>query len=104
MIAPQFAINRFQHSIQISIDVVVPESQRAKIPTRKTRIAFDVTAVVAVKIVLTAVYLDNEALAHADKINDVTLAWRLPTKVEATLSPRTKMNPQFHFLWRHRLP
>jgi hypothetical protein len=40
-----------------------------------------------IEIVLTAINLDDELMLHADKIDDVTFAWRLTPEVKSTLAP-----------------
>jgi len=42
---------------------------------------------------LTAVDLDNQARTHTNEIYDVAFTGRLPPEVEASPSPRTKVNP-----------
>src|SRR5216684_4122879 len=54
-----------------------------------------------IKIMLTSVDLDDEALLETDEIDDIAVARGLAAEVESLLSPGAQMNPQFHLLWGH---
>jgi hypothetical protein len=50
---------------------------------------------------LTAIDLDNNSRAKAHEIEDAAIAGRLSPEMIASSSTGPKINPQFHFLWRH---
>ncbi|MEA2981855.1 MAG: hypothetical protein QOF09_3678 [Alphaproteobacteria bacterium] len=57
-----------------------------------------------IEIVLPAVDLDDEAMLHANEVDDVAFAGRLAAEMKSALPPGSEMNPKLHLLGRHRLP
>jgi hypothetical protein len=58
-------------TVQIPIDVGIPESQNAKPLLSKKSIAFGISPETIRQAVLSAIHLDHEALAEASKVNNV---------------------------------
>ena len=92
----------FQNTAQISIDIAVPEPHHAKACPRKFLIAAVILGFVRILIVLSAVYLDDQAVLQANKIDNESLPWCLPSKMKAALSPSPEVIPNFHLLRGHR--
>jgi hypothetical protein len=93
--------NRFQNARQIPIDIAIPKSQHAEAFRRKLVVTANIARMVLIEIVLTAINLDDEMMFHANEIDDVSLAWRLPAEVEPARPPRAEVNPELHLLGRH---
>jgi len=47
---------------------------------------------------LPAIDLNNEPMFQTNKINNISLTWRLPTKVKSLRLPSPQMIPDFHLL------
>jgi hypothetical protein len=101
--APQCLVNYGEDAFQILIDVVIPETQYSEPIRRECLIAIRITPGMSVEVMLPAVDFDDETVLEADKVNDITIARRLPSKMKTTVSPFTQMDPQFHFLRGHLL-
>jgi hypothetical protein len=86
-IAPQFKVDHFKHAVQVAINVIIPKSQHPEIGTREPGITTQVARLMRRLVVLSAIDFDNEPLAHADKIDDVSFAGRLTAKMESALFP-----------------
>ena len=76
-------IDRLQHTDQVRVDLIIPEPQHLEAALCKNRIASPVAIRVSVEIVLTAIQLDDEVLTQADEIDNVMLAWSLPSEMIA---------------------
>ena len=100
---PQCYVDQRQYPFEISINFIVPESKDCKPILDEAPVPPCIPLGMRIEIVLAAVDLHNEFVAHADEINDVTLARRLSPEMKAALAPRTEMNPQLHLLRRHSL-
>jgi hypothetical protein len=70
---PQRRIDCLQNSIQILIDVVVPEPQHAKSIAREVAIASLILRRMLIEIVLAAVRFDDELVLHAHEVNDIAV-------------------------------
>jgi len=73
--------------LEVLVDLVVPESQYTIARILQEAIAQTITLCVAVRVVLTAIELDNEPVLRAGKVDDMTPLRVLPAKMKAALSP-----------------
>src|SRR5262249_24846095 len=94
----QRIIDYRQHSLEIPIDIVVPEAQHRKPKPGEVMIAFHIALCMRVKIVLTAVDLDDEKMFEADEVDDEILKRGRATEGESRAPPRSKVNPHFPLL------
>jgi hypothetical protein len=94
---------RFQYPLQILVDLIVPEAEDAKPIAAKCTVSGRVAHRAFVKSVRRPVHLDREVVLEADEIDDVGPVRTLAAEVIPERSPFSQVNPQFHFLWRHRL-
>jgi hypothetical protein len=77
----------FKHTVEISINIAIPESKNAETLGRELRISANVANVMPIEIMLAAIDLDDEQTFHTDKIDDVTFAWRLASEMKSALAP-----------------
>ena len=89
----QSRMNCFHHTIKISINVRIPESQNLKTLRRKRCIAHTIFGKVSFSTMLPAIRLDDEALFETYEVNDVRPDWRLPAKVKAKRPERAQLHP-----------
>jgi hypothetical protein len=90
-----------QHTLEIAIDVMVPETQRPEPLAGKMIVARQISLGMRVEVMLTAVDLDDQVVFETDEIHDVAITRRLAAEVESVLSPCAQMNPQLHLLRGH---
>lgn len=83
----QFCVDRLQHTVEIAVDIAVPEPEDSKTIVRKARIAFRVSYSMFIEVVLPAIEFDDEPVLHAHKVDDESFARRLPSEVKSALSP-----------------
>jgi hypothetical protein len=96
-------IDQRQHTFKILINLIVPKPQYLEPVPLKMSVANCVALRMSIKIVLTSIHFHNQAMTHAHKVDNETLARRLPTEMKATLPPWSQTNPKFYILARHRL-
>jgi hypothetical protein len=96
-------MNRLQHTGQVLIHIAVPEPKHMEAAFVQLFITGSVALLVVLKIMLSAVNLDNKSMLQTHEINDVTCTRRLTSEMKAFGSPRAKVIPDLHLLWRHRL-
>ncbi|HEY3798702.1 MAG TPA: hypothetical protein VGL58_10150 [Caulobacteraceae bacterium] len=89
------------HSVEICMDLAVPESQRTEAGPAQDRIAHGVVVGLSVFSVLAAIDLDDQALAVADEVQIEALERRLAAEVEALRPQHPKLEPETRFLRRH---
>jgi hypothetical protein len=70
----QGVIDRFKHPRQIAINVAIPKSKNAKPLSCEFRIAAQVTCAMSIQVVLPAIDLDDAAVLHTNKVNDIAFA------------------------------
>jgi hypothetical protein len=92
---------RFKNAGHISQHIVVPEPQNSVVVIDKPFVANNIASVVSV---LPSVYLDNEAMFAADKINCVRTDRLLPNEFVAIESTRPEPVPQSCFGFCGSLP
>jgi hypothetical protein len=80
-------VDNCQHAVQITIDVIVPETQYAKTFVGQMMIALRVALGMRVEVMLTAVDLDDEPMLETNKIDDIVVARGLSPEVESLFSP-----------------
>jgi hypothetical protein len=80
-------IDQRQHTLEISINFVVPKAQNPEALTDKMIVAFRVSAGMCIEVVLAAVNLDDDAVLKTYEIDDEIVAWRLAAKMESALLP-----------------
>jgi hypothetical protein len=85
--APQFKVDHFKHAVQVAINVIIPKAQNPEIGAREPRVTTHVARLMRRLVVLPAINFDDEPLAHADKIDDISLTRRLTTKMKPALFP-----------------
>jgi hypothetical protein len=83
----QCIIDQGQNTLQIPVNVVVPETQYPEPLIRKIAIAFRVAAGMCVEVMLTAVDLDDEALLETDEIDDIAGARGLTAEMVSEPPP-----------------
>jgi len=66
---PQCRINNREHTFQIAVDIVVPESQHLEAAAFKTSIAHSIATFVVIEVVLAAIDFNNQAMSHANEID-----------------------------------
>ena len=96
-------VDERQHTFQIAIDLIVPETQYAEAFIGQTCIPLRIAPGVDVEIMLAPIDLDDQSVLETDEIHDVSFSWSLPTKVESLFFPGAQMNPQFDLLRGHSL-
>ena len=89
----QRIVDSGQDPAEVSIDIIVPESQHAKSLTFEMTVALYVTLGVFVFVVLPAVNFDDQPMLDADKIQDSVVPWRLSPEMKSPGSPGTQMHP-----------
>jgi len=99
--AMQRLVDEGQHTFQIAIDLIVPETQYPEALADKMIVALRVTSGMSIEVMLTAINLNDKAVLETDEIYDIVIARRLAAEMESLFSPRTQMNPQFHLLRGH---
>src|SRR5262249_16506279 len=97
----QRRVDQRQDTLQIPIHFVVPETQYSETLVGKMTVANGIASRMGIVIVLTAIDFNDETVLEPHKIHDVTVGWRLATKVETLLSPGAQMNPQLDLLSGH---
>ena len=80
-------VYRLEHVREVAINIAVPESKHAKPFVCKTIVANRIARCMMLVVMLSSVQLDNNAMLHADKIDNEALARRLATEVKTTFSP-----------------
>jgi hypothetical protein len=83
----QRVIDQREHTVEISIDFVVPKTQNPEALAGQVIVAFGVAAGVCIEVVLPTIDLDDETVLETYEIDNDIVAWRLTTKMEATLLP-----------------
>jgi len=86
-VRPQRRVDRFEHALQILIDVGIPEPQHAKSFSHEIAVAALIPRSVVVKIVLPAVDFNGELMPHAYEIHDVAFPRRLTPEMKSTRTP-----------------
>ena len=80
-------VDHLQYSGKVAVDLVVPKPQNTKSTPFEAAGTNRIARGVVIKIVLTAINFDNEPVLETDKIDDVIVARRLPTKMKSALAP-----------------
>jgi hypothetical protein len=93
--------NGRKHSLQIAIEVMVPETQSPETLPGKMTVALHIAPGMRIKVMLTAVHFDDQTMLETDEIHDMIIARRLSAEVKSLFSPGAQMNPQLHLLWGH---
>jgi hypothetical protein len=70
----QRVADHLEDALEIPIDLIVPKAQDPETLTDKNIVALRVTSCMRVKIMLTAVNLDDEAMLDTNEIDDEILA------------------------------
>jgi hypothetical protein len=83
----QLGVYRLQHTAEISIDIAVPEPKDAKTFVGKAYVTNFISSLMLIEVVLAPVEFDRQSMLHADKVNDKSVARRLPSKVISAHSP-----------------
>jgi hypothetical protein len=94
------SINCLQNTLQIPVNIAIPEPENAKARARQCRVAPGISQRMSIDIMLTTVNLNHETVPQADKIDDVSLARRLSSEMISALTPRPQMIPDLHLLRR----
>lgn len=71
---PKCSVDSLQCTDQILVNVIVPKPQNSKSVAHKILIATSIFFGMALEIVLTAVYLNNELVFEAHDIDDIAIA------------------------------
>jgi hypothetical protein len=87
----QSVCNRFQHTLHIAHDIVVPEPQNAIVMLLQPSIAHAITFIVSM---LPAIQLDNQSSFPTNKICNVGTDWLLPNKFVTIDRSRTNSIPK----------
>jgi len=85
--AAQSVIYDNKNTLQVAIDVIIPEPQHPEAFTGKVTIARSIAPGMHVEIMLTAVDLDQDPVLETDKIYDVAVAGSLAAEVESAFFP-----------------
>jgi hypothetical protein len=72
-----------EYSLQFVIDVVVPKTQYSEPLIGKMMVALRIVACMHIKVMLTAIKLDDGAPPEADEIDNIALARSLAAEVES---------------------
>ena len=79
----QGGVDCFEDPVEITVDVVVPETQHAKSLLRECIVPPPIFGGAIVEIVLPAIDLDDELMPHTHKIDDVLFARGLTPNVKS---------------------
>jgi hypothetical protein len=101
---PKCSKNGVKDAIEIPVDFGIPEAEDAKSHFAKARIARCIVGGVAVKPVLPAIDLDDEAMFEAREVDNERMQRRLSAEMIATFAPSPQVNPKLHLLRSHPLP
>jgi len=99
----QSVINHGQDTLEISIDLVVPEPQCPEPIAGKVSVAGSIPSGMRIEVVLAAVDFNNEPVLETHEVDDMTIARSLSAKMETLFSPGAQIDPQLHLLRGHSL-
>src|SRR5436309_2559154 len=95
--------NRFHYGVQLSIDLRIRESKNLITGAAQVLVAHKIPRSVCIETMLRSVDLDNDPRSSAFEVDNVGEQRRLPAKMMAQSPELPKLDPELHFLGRHRL-
>jgi hypothetical protein len=80
--------DRFEHTFQVLIDIVVPEAQDFKSLRLKMRVSDGIALTMRIEPMLTAISLDDYTRFEAGEVQYVSVLRNLPAKMVTKSTPR----------------